>query len=102
MWLSKTDPNSTKAIPLARKGHDILANAQTGTGKTAAFALPVIQQLLDSKKSTTRRTARALILAPTRELAEQIAVNIADYTKYTSLTVTSVFGGKKCHLKSVL
>ncbi|GLR74252.1 DEAD/DEAH box helicase [Aliivibrio sifiae] len=91
----KLTPIQQKAIPLARKGHDILANAQTGTGKTAAFALPVIQQLLDSKKTATRRSARALILAPTRELAEQIASNIADYTKYTSLSVTAVFGGKK-------
>ncbi|MGR6833898.1 DEAD/DEAH box helicase [Aliivibrio wodanis] len=91
----KLTPIQQKAIPLARKGHDILANAQTGTGKTAAFALPVIQQLLDSKKTATRRSARALILAPTRELAEQIASNIADYTKYTALSVTAVFGGKK-------
>ena len=91
----KLTPIQQKAIPLARKGHDILANAQTGTGKTAAFALPVIQQLLDSKKTATRRSARALILAPTRELAEQIASNIADYSKYTSLSVTAVFGGKK-------
>lgn len=91
----KLTPIQQKAIPLARKGHDILANAQTGTGKTAAFALPVIQRLLDTKKSATRRSARALILAPTRELAEQIAVNIISYTKYTSLKVTAVFGGKK-------
>ncbi|PMH44518.1 RNA helicase [Vibrio sp. 10N.286.49.B3] len=91
----KLTPIQQKAIPLARKGHDILATAQTGTGKTAAFSLPVIQHLLDSGKKPSRATARALILAPTRELAAQIAQNIKDYTKYTSLTVAAIYGGNK-------
>ncbi|NVJ68114.1 MAG: DEAD/DEAH box helicase, partial [Gammaproteobacteria bacterium] len=69
--------------------------AQTGTGKTAAFSLPMIQQLLDSGRTASRKTARALILAPTRELAEQIADNIKAYTKYTDLSVVAVFGGRK-------
>ncbi|EVU19404.1 DEAD/DEAH box helicase family protein, partial [Vibrio parahaemolyticus V-223/04] len=68
----KLTPIQQKAIPMARKGHDIFATAQTGTGKTAAFSLPMIQQLLDSGRTASRKTARALILAPTRELAEQI------------------------------
>ena len=80
---------------MARKGHDIFATAQTGTGKTAAFSLPMIQRLLDSDHSASRKTARALILAPTRELAEQIADNIKAYTKYTDLSVVAVFGGRK-------
>lgn len=80
---------------MARKGHDIFATAQTGTGKTAAFSLPMIQQLLDSNRSASRKTARALILAPTRELAEQIADNIKAYTKYTNLSVAAIFGGRK-------
>ncbi|ETX59746.1 helicase conserved C-terminal domain protein [Vibrio parahaemolyticus SBR10290] len=80
---------------MARKGHDIFATAQTGTGKTAAFSLPMIQQLLDSGRTASRKTARALILAPTRELAEQIADNIKAYTKYTDLSVVAVFGGRK-------
>ncbi|OKA69091.1 RNA helicase, partial [Vibrio parahaemolyticus] len=84
-----------RASPMARKGHDIFATAQTGTGKTAAFSLPMIQQLLDSGRTASRKTARALILAPTRELAEQIADNIKAYTKYTDLSVVAVFGGRK-------
>ena len=91
----KLTPIQQKAIPMARKGHDIFATAQTGTGKTAAFSLPMIQRLLDSDHSASRKTARALILAPTRELAEQIADNIKAYTKYTDLSVVAVFGGRK-------
>ena len=91
----KLTPIQQKAIPEARKGHDIFATAQTGTGKTAAFSLPVIQHLLDSGKKPSPHTARALILAPTRELAAQIAQNIKDYVKYTSLSVTAVYGGNK-------
>jgi len=91
----KLTPIQQKAIPMARKGHDIFATAQTGTGKTAAFSLPVIQHLLDSGKAASRGTARGLILAPTRELAAQIAQNIKDYVKYTSLSVAAVYGGNK-------
>lgn len=91
----KLTPIQEQAIPMARKGHDIFATAQTGTGKTAAFSLPVIQHLLDSGKSPSRCTARALILAPTRELVAQIAQNIKDYVKYTSLSVAAVYGGNK-------
>ena len=75
----KLTPIQQKAIPMARKGHDIFATAQTGTGKTAAFSLPVIQHLLNSGKKASRGTARGLILAPTRELAAQIAQNIKDH-----------------------
>ncbi|WP_282066091.1 DEAD/DEAH box helicase [Vibrio rotiferianus] len=91
----KLTPIQQKAIPMARKGHDIFATAQTGTGKTAAFSLPMIQQLLESGRSASRKTARALIMAPTRELAEQIADNIKAYTKYTDLSVAAIFGGRK-------
>lgn len=91
----KLTPVQQQAIPHARRGHDILAHAQTGTGKTAAFSLPIIQQLLDTPKQVGRATTRALILAPTRELVDQIANNIADYTKYVDLTVTAVYGGAK-------
>ncbi|WP_217513634.1 DEAD/DEAH box helicase [Vibrio metschnikovii] len=91
----KLTPIQQQAIPEARKGYDIFATAQTGTGKTAAFSLPVIQRLLDSGKKPSPHTARALILAPTRELAAQIAQNIKDYVKYTSLSVTAVYGGNK-------
>ncbi|MEZ8066890.1 DEAD/DEAH box helicase [Vibrio sp. FF145] len=91
----KLTPIQQKAIPMARKGHDIFATAQTGTGKTAAFSLPVIQHLLNSDKKASRGTARGLILAPTRELAAQIAQNIKDYVKYTELSVSAVYGGNK-------
>ncbi|CCO49004.1 ATP-dependent RNA helicase rhlE [Vibrio nigripulchritudo SOn1] len=91
----KLTPIQQKAIPMARKGHDIFATAQTGTGKTAAFSLPVIQHLLDSGKSPSKGTTRGLILAPTRELAAQIADNIKAYTKYTDLNVAAVYGGNK-------
>ncbi|UJF17483.1 DEAD/DEAH box helicase [Vibrio sp. SS-MA-C1-2] len=91
----KLTPIQQKAIPMARKGHDILATAQTGTGKTAAFSLPLIQQLLDNEKPASRKTTRALILAPTRELAAQISQNIKEFVKYTNLSVTAVYGGNK-------
>ncbi|MEZ9520143.1 DEAD/DEAH box helicase [Vibrio splendidus] len=91
----KLTPIQQKAIPMARKGHDIFATAQTGTGKTAAFSLPVIQHLLNSGRKASRGTARGLILAPTRELAAQIAQNIKDYVKYTELSVSAVYGGNK-------
>ncbi|GAA4877077.1 DEAD/DEAH box helicase [Ferrimonas pelagia] len=91
----KMTPVQRKAIPAARKGRDILANAQTGTGKTAAFALPILQQLQDSPKMQQGRQVRALILAPTRELAAQIAANCRDYAKHTELSVAVVYGGTK-------
>lgn len=91
----KLTPVQQQAIPMARRGHDILANAQTGTGKTAAFALPIIQNILDKPKSRNRYQARAVILAPTRELVAQIAQNVNDYTKYTELKSVAIYGGEK-------
>lgn len=91
----KLTPIQQQAIPHARRGQDILANAQTGTGKTAAFSLPIIQQICDNPKQRSRFNVRALILAPTRELAAQIAKNIEDYTKYVSLNVAAIYGGTK-------
>ncbi len=91
----KLTPIQQKAIPLARRGLDIFATAQTGTGKTAAFSLPVIHQLLQNPQPRSPKTARALIMAPTRELAAQIADNIKAYAKYTDLRVAAVYGGNK-------
>ncbi|MEL0631417.1 DEAD/DEAH box helicase [Pseudoalteromonas carrageenovora] len=85
-------PIQRSAIPAVRKGKDVLASAQTGTGKTAAFALPIIQKLFESEHSTTNAPS-ALVLAPTRELAEQIANNFKAYAKHTPLKVVSLFGG---------
>lgn len=84
-----------KAIIPARRGKDILANAQTGTGKTAAFALPILQKMLDNPKTTQADYPRALILTPTRELAEQLADTIKGYAQFTSLKVLAIYGGVK-------
>ena len=87
-----------QAIPEALTGRDLLGLAQTGTGKTAAFAIPIIEQLLadpTSQQKGAPRKIRALILTPTRELAIQIDESLADYTRYTTLRHTVIFGGVK-------
>ncbi len=84
-----------QAIIPARRGKDILANAQTGTGKTAAFALPVLQQLHNCPKPTLPGSPRALILTPTRELAEQLTETISRYAQFLSLKITALYGGGK-------
>ncbi|CAG1008949.1 ATP-dependent RNA helicase RhlE [Phycisphaerales bacterium] len=89
-------PIQAQAIPPVLEGHDLLGCAQTGTGKTAAFALPILHRLMSEPADTTRRgpaLPRALILAPTRELATQIAESFGVYGKHTGLTHTVVFGG---------
>ena len=85
-------PIQSAAIPSALAGHDLLAAAQTGTGKTAAFALPLLQKLSTSGQTMTRRP-RALILTPTRELAAQIHDNIRSYGKHMQVSSTTIFGG---------
>ena len=87
-------PIQNQAIPLALEGHDILGLAQTGTGKTLAFGLPLIDQLLAQPGRPAARTAKALILAPTRELVNQIADSLRLLTVGTKLTVTTVVGGQ--------
>ena len=84
-----------KAIIPARRGKDIFANAQTGTGKTAAFALPILQQMQARPQPTLEGKTRALILAPTRELAEQIADTISLYAQFMSINITALYGGVK-------
>ena len=91
----KMTPIQQQAIPAVRRGQDVLASAQTGTGKTAAFALPILQKMLDNPSTTGRSNARALILTPTRELAAQIADNVNDYAKYLDISVVTIFGGVK-------
>jgi ATP-dependent RNA helicase RhlE len=85
-------PIQAAAIPPALEGHDLLAAAQTGTGKTAAFALPLLQKLSTSGQTMTRRP-RALILTPTRELAAQVHENLRDYGKHMQVSATTIFGG---------
>ncbi|BBI99470.1 ATP-dependent RNA helicase RhlE [Ferrigenium kumadai] len=89
-------PIQAQAIPLVLEGNDLMAGAQTGTGKTAAFALPMLQKLLPHASSSTspaRHPVRALILVPTRELAIQVEENIKAYAKHTKLRSLVVFGG---------
>jgi ATP-dependent RNA helicase RhlE len=86
-------PIQVKAIPHVMEGHDLLGIAQTGTGKTAAFALPTLHRLASQVKPTPPRGCRALILSPTRELASQIAESFRDYGKHMRLSSTVIFGG---------
>lgn len=85
-------PIQQKAIPMIRKGVDLLASAQTGTGKTAAYSLPIID-LLCEHNVEHNSAVKALILAPTRELAKQVKDNIEDYIQFMPLTVGVVYGG---------
>ncbi|KAB8043344.1 DEAD/DEAH box helicase [Janthinobacterium aquaticum] len=93
---SKPTPIQAQAIPVVLQGRDVMGAAQTGTGKTAGFSLPIIQLLLahaSSSMSPARHPVRALILTPTRELAVQVAENVQAYAKHTPLRSTVVFGG---------
>ena len=85
-------PIQTAAIPPIIAGHDLIGIAQTGTGKTAAFTLPILTKLA-AEPPGARRGTRVLVIAPTRELVVQIEENIRAYAKYLSLTVATVFGG---------
>lgn len=87
-------PIQAQAIPLVLQGHDLMAAAQTGTGKTAGFTLPLLH-LLNQGDAVKANQVRALILTPTRELAAQIYENIEQYGKYLPLTANVVFGGVK-------
>ncbi|WP_240126994.1 DEAD/DEAH box helicase [Thermomonas alba] len=86
-------PIQAQAIPLVLAGHDVLGGAQTGTGKTAAFGLPLLQKLAELPKPEGLRRPRALVLTPTRELAVQITDNLRAYAKHLRINVTSLFGG---------
>ncbi|UCE30800.1 MAG: DEAD/DEAH box helicase [Burkholderiales bacterium] len=89
-------PIQAKAIPVVMTGRDVMGAAQTGTGKTAGFALPILHRLMplaNTSPSPARHPTRALILAPTRELADQIYVNFVAYARHTQIRVACVFGG---------
>jgi ATP-dependent RNA helicase RhlE len=87
-------PVQAQAIPVILEGRDVLAAAQTGTGKTAGFTLPLLQRLIASPaRPTGRRPVRALILTPTRELAAQVEESVRTYGRHLPLTSTVVFGG---------
>jgi len=94
-YLSMT-PIQAKAIPLVLEGRDVMGAAQTGTGKTAAFSLPLLQKMMKhetASMSPARHPVRALVLTPTRELADQVANNVKTYAKHTQLRSMVVFGG---------
>ena len=89
-------PIQEQAIPVVLQGKDVMGAAQTGTGKTAAFALPLLQRMMKHENASTspaRHPVRALVLLPTRELAVQVAQQVELYAKYTNLRSTVVFGG---------
>ena len=86
-------PIQAQAIPLALAGHDVLGAAQTGTGKTAAFGLPLLQRLSKITPAKGPRKPRALVLVPTRELAVQVADSIKTYGRHLHLNVTTIYGG---------
>ncbi|MFC3676559.1 DEAD/DEAH box helicase [Ferrovibrio xuzhouensis] len=90
-------PIQAQAIPPVLAGRDLLGIAQTGTGKTAAFALPILQRLVDTRHRPAPKTCRALILSPTRELAAQIADKFRTYGREMGLSITTVFGGVGMH-----
>ena len=96
MGYEQMTPIQAQAIPVVLTGKDVMGAAQTGTGKTAAFALPLLQRLLKHENSSTspaRHPVRALVLLPTRELADQVAQQVKLYAKYTNLRSAVVFGG---------
>lgn len=94
---SEATPIQAQSIPSLLEGRDLLGIAQTGTGKTAAFMLPSIDRLVASNKRAQPRGCRMLVLAPTRELASQIADQARHYAKGTRLSVATIFGGTSIH-----
>ena len=90
---STPTPVQQEAIPLILAGRDVMAGAQTGTGKTAGFTLPLLQRLHETQTRNRKRPLRALILTPTRELAAQVNQNVRTYGKYLPLRSTEIYGG---------
>ena len=88
-------PIQNKAIPLVLQGRDIMAGAQTGTGKTAGFTLPLLQRLGNERLDNPPRAIRALVLTPTRELAAQVADSIETYGRHLPHRAAVIFGGVK-------
>ncbi len=89
---TEPSPIQTKTIPLILEGKDVLASAQTGTGKTAGFTLPLLQ-ILSQGQQLSRRPVRALVLTPTRELAAQVFESVKDYSIYLDIKAAVIFGG---------
>ncbi|HWA00081.1 MAG TPA: DEAD/DEAH box helicase [Caulobacterales bacterium] len=90
---SAPTPIQAQAVPIVLTGRDLIGLAQTGTGKTAAFALPILDRLAANRRHAGARACRTLVLAPTRELASQIATSFRAYGRFLGLSTTVVFGG---------
>ena len=86
-------PIQSQAIPPLLQGADLLGCARTGTGKTAAFALPILQRLFSNRRAALRKSARVLVVVPTRELATQVAQSFSTYGRHLRPSVAVVFGG---------
>src|SRR6185503_8055204 len=86
-------PIQSRVIPVVLAGRDVMGGAQTGTGKTAGFALPLLERLMAAGAPNGRRSVRALILTPTRELAAQVSESVRTYGKHVPLKSTVIFGG---------
>ncbi len=86
-------PIQQQAIPAVLAGRDLMAAAQTGTGKTAGFTLPMLQRLTESKRKVSPNRIRALVLTPTRELAAQVGESVRNYGKHLPIRSHVVFGG---------
>ena len=86
-------PIQQQAIPIIIEGKDVLAAAQTGTGKTAGFTLPLLQRLSETKPQMRKKQIRALVLTPTRELAAQVAQSIQTYGQHLPYRSMVIFGG---------
>lgn len=95
-------PIQEQAIPIILNGTDLLGCAQTGTGKTAAFAIPILQLLSENKTNERRRRIRSLIITPTRELAIQIQESFEAYGRHTQLTSTVIFGGVNQNSQTIM
>lgn len=102
LGFTEATPVQQQAIPLVLKGHDVLAGAQTGTGKTAAFGLPLIQRLIESPspRIANSKVIRTLILTPTRELAQQVFDSLVTYTKNTDLKCVVAYGGTSVKIQT--
>ncbi len=90
---TEATPIQQQTVPVILDGHDVLAGAQTGTGKTAGFALPILMHLQNAPMPSGKRPVRALVLAPTRELAAQVCESINDYGRFLPFRATTIFGG---------
>src|SRR6478672_10544006 len=86
-------PVQAKAIPLALEGRDVIGSAQTGTGKTAAFGIPMIERLMRSATALKPRLPQSLVLTPTRELALQVNESLMGFSRKTGLRSAAIFGG---------